>query len=174
MSDVKAVKRKLRDLITDQRNANKGTVRGLAMLDDSIREDGIGRGILLDRHNNIIGGNKTVERLVDQGFEDVIIVSTDGKTLVATQRVDVDLDSPQGRRMAIRDNRVAETDLAWDADVLQALAGEGVDLAPFFDADELAAILQSVPDVDFKQYDESVADDVAYCTCPNCGHKFPK
>ncbi len=144
MSDVKAVKRKLSDLIPDQRNANRGTVRGLAMLDDSIREDGLGRGILLDRNNQIVAGNKTVERAVDLGFEEIIIVPTDGKQLVATQRVDVDLSSPQGRRMALRDNRVAETDLAWDADVLQALAGEGVDLAPFFDDDELAALLSMV------------------------------
>jgi hypothetical protein len=30
------------------------------------------------------------------------------------------------------------------------------------------------PNIDFKEYDESVADEVQYCTCPNCGHKFPK
>jgi hypothetical protein len=31
-----------------------------------------------------------------------------------------------------------------------------------------------MPDVEFKEYDESAADDVQYCECPNCGHKFPK
>lgn len=30
------------------------------------------------------------------------------------------------------------------------------------------------PVVDFKEYDESTADDVEYCTCPECGCKFPK
>lgn len=30
------------------------------------------------------------------------------------------------------------------------------------------------PDVTFKEYDESVADEVQYCECPSCGHKFPK
>jgi hypothetical protein len=29
-------------------------------------------------------------------------------------------------------------------------------------------------DVEFKEYDESVADDVEMCTCPQCGHQFPK
>ena len=29
------------------------------------------------------------------------------------------------------------------------------------------------PDVDFKEYDEGTADDVKYCTCPECGHRFP-
>lgn len=30
------------------------------------------------------------------------------------------------------------------------------------------------PNVDFKEYDESVADEVEYHECPSCGHKFPK
>lgn len=30
------------------------------------------------------------------------------------------------------------------------------------------------PNVDFKEYDESTADDVEMMTCPHCGHKFPK
>lgn len=174
MADVRAKKAKLSDLIPDDRNANAGTVRGLAMLDDSLREDGAGRGILLDRNNKVIAGNKTLERAVDLGFDEVIIVPTDGKQIVATQRVDVDIESAKGRRMAIRDNRVGEVDLEWNPDELKSLMDEGVDLSQFFDQDELSAILQTVPDVEFKEYDESVADDVEYCTCPKCGHKFPK
>lgn len=27
---------------------------------------------------------------------------------------------------------------------------------------------------DWKEYDENAADDVQYCECPECGHKFPK
>ena len=30
------------------------------------------------------------------------------------------------------------------------------------------------PDITFPEYDESTTDDVKYCECPNCGHKFPK
>jgi hypothetical protein len=30
------------------------------------------------------------------------------------------------------------------------------------------------PDVDWKEYDESAADDVEYIECPECGHKWPK
>jgi len=26
----------------------------------------------------------------------------------------------------------------------------------------------------WKEYDETAADDIKYCECPNCGHKFPK
>jgi len=28
-------------------------------------------------------------------------------------------------------------------------------------------------DVEFKEYDESAADDVKLATCPKCGHSFP-
>lgn len=135
---------KLTDLIPDDRNANKGTLRGLAMLDDSLREDGAGRGILLDRNGNVIAGNKTLERAVDAGFEEVIVVPTDGKQLVATQRVDVDLDSPKGRMMALRDNRVGQIDLDWDASALQGLLKDGLDLSGLWDDDELAALLADV------------------------------
>jgi hypothetical protein len=47
-----------------------------------------------------------------------------------------------------------------------------------FYEDELAAILEQAADdlagVEFKEYDESVADEVEYITCPQCGHKWPK
>lgn len=33
--------------------------------------------------------------------------------------------------------------------------------------------LDTPPNVQFKEYDESVADDVKYATCPECGHRFP-
>lgn len=35
-------------------------------------------------------------------------------------------------------------------------------------------LLVFLPDVEFKEYNESVENDVKYCTCPNCGHKFPQ
>lgn len=141
MTAPRAAVRKLSSLRPDIKNANKGTERGLRLLDDSLREDGAGRGILLDRNGNVIAGNKTLERAVDQGFEEIIIVPTDGKQLVATQRLDVDIDSPQGRRMALRDNRVGQVDLDWDAAELQALADKGVDLTTLWNENELNWVL---------------------------------
>lgn len=38
----------------------------------------------------------------------------------------------------------------------------------------LANLAGAAPDIEFKEYDESAADDVQYCECPNCGHRFPK
>lgn len=40
---------------------------------------------------------------------------------------------------------------------------------------ELAAEAGIVPpNVEFKEYDESVAGQVEYCECPKCGYKWPK
>jgi hypothetical protein len=40
---------------------------------------------------------------------------------------------------------------------------------------ELAEGAGIVPlDIEFKEFDESVADEVEMCECPNCGHKFPR
>lgn len=108
----------LADLTPDERNANKGTQRGLAMLEDSLRRHGAGRSILVDKHGRVIAGNKTLESAASIGLEDVVIVKTDGHKLVAVQRTDIDLDTPEGRRLAVADNRTSEVGLDWNVDAL--------------------------------------------------------
>lgn len=141
MSKPSAVTRKLTDMIPDAKNANKHTVRGMSMLEDSLQELGAGRSIVVDRNNNVIAGNATLQAAVDAGFEDAIVVPTDGKQLVVVQRTDLDLDGTRGRKLAIADNRTAEVSLDWDSDVLKQLADDGLDLSRFWDADELAALI---------------------------------
>jgi DNA modification methylase len=129
--------KKLSELTPDKRNANKGTARGAAMIRDSLRNYGAGRSILLDKHGAIIAGNKTAENASALGDKDVIVVRTDGTQLVAVQRTDLDLKDAKARQLAIVDNRAAEVSLEWDVDTLKSLAGDGVDLAPFWSGKEL-------------------------------------
>jgi DNA modification methylase len=125
----------------DIRNANKGTVRGRALLEDSLRRHGAGRSILADKHGNVIAGNKTLESAADIGLP-VRFVQTDGTELVVVQRTDLDLDSDSGRSLAYLDNRVAELDLSWDVAELLADRDAGLDLAAVgFGADELAELM---------------------------------
>jgi len=129
---------KISDLTPDKQNANKGTPRGLKMLDDSLRENGAGRSILIDKHGVIVAGNKTVERAADIGIEDVIVVETDGTKLVAVKRTDLDLETDaSARRLAYADNRVGQVDLDFDADVILADLEAGVDLDGLFTDIEL-------------------------------------
>jgi hypothetical protein len=145
---------KLEDLTPDQRNANKGTARGRALLEDSVRRFGAGRSVLADRDGNLIAGNKTHEVAVDVGLK-VRVVETAGDELVVVKRTDLSLDDPHDRRareLAFADNRVAELDLDWDADELAAARDAGVDLdAVGFRDDELVALL--APDVEITDDD---------------------
>jgi hypothetical protein len=44
----------------------------------------------------------------------VVIVDSDPDTLVAVRRKDVDLDTKEGREMAMLDNLTTQVNLAWD------------------------------------------------------------
>lgn len=68
------------------------------------------------------------------------MVPTDGRTLVAVQRTDLDLaDDPEklAQGLGIADNRVAELDLDWDGGQLLAAVDDGADLADLFTSGEL-------------------------------------
>ena len=134
-------KRKISDLIPDHANANKGTERGRYALEASLRQYGAGRSILLDKNGRIIAGNKTVEVAADVGLDDVLIVQTDGKQIVAVQRTDLDIDSVEGRGLAYADNRVGQLSLDWDAEQVLADLNAGMDLSGLFFDFEIDKIL---------------------------------
>ena len=136
-----ADKRKLSDLVPDHANANKGTERGRYALEASLRQYGAGRSILLDKNGRIIAGNKTAEVAADIGLEDVVIVQTDGKQIVAVQRTDLDIDSAEGRGLAYSDNRTGQLDLEWNSEQILADLNAGVDLSGLFFDFELDRIL---------------------------------
>lgn len=126
----------------DRRNANRGTDRGRAMVEASLREVGAGRSILSDRAGNIIAGNKTLAAAESMGLK-LRVIETDGKELVVVQRNDLDLtdDAGPARKMAYLDNRASEVGLAWDAEVLLADLNNGLSFDGLFDKAELDALL---------------------------------
>src|SRR6185312_691049 len=93
----------------------------------------------------VIAGNKTLEQAAGIGLDAVEVVDSDGTKLVAVRRTDIDLDTLQGRELAIADNRTAEVGLEWDADALRELEQEGVSLEAFWNEKELDALLADVP-----------------------------
>lgn len=169
MSGQTIKRAKLADLKPDQRNANRGTERGRGMIEQSLRQHGAGRSILVDKNGQVIAGNKTLEVAAELNLADeVIVVETDGTQLVAVKRTDIDLDTPQGRALAVADNRTGQVGLDWDTDVLAGLVGEGVDLAGMWTADELATLLGNVPDTPTQGNDAPPHTLV----CPHCGEAF--
>jgi DNA modification methylase len=135
-----AVRSRLFDLTPDPQNANRGTDRGRAALERSLREYGPGRAVLIDRHGRIIAGNKTVEQAKRLHIP-LHVVKTDGHQLIAVQRDDLDLATdPRARALAIADNRVGELDLEWDVDMLRQLRADGLDLSAFWTEAEFATL----------------------------------
>ena len=117
MAEIKEAK--LSDLVFDDKNFNKHTEYGMSLIEKSIRNNGAGRSILIDKNNRIIAGNGVTEIAGQIGLEDVQIVETDGSKIIAVKRTDIDLDSKQGREMALADNATASVDLAWDEEQIQ-------------------------------------------------------
>ena len=131
----------LEDLVFDTLHANKGTDRGRHALARSLQEYGPGRAVLVDRHGEILAGNKTVAEAKRLNIP-LRVVQTDGDVLIAVQRTDLDLATDaRARALAIADNRVGEFDLEWDVAMLQRLRGDGLDLSAFWTPDEFAALL---------------------------------
>jgi DNA modification methylase len=117
---------KISDLIADDKNFNKGSEFGNSLIEKSFRKFGAGRSILIDKNNRIIAGNKSVENAMAIGMEDVQIVESDGTKIIAVKRTDIDLDSEQGREMALADNASAKANIVFDAEVIEAELGEAV------------------------------------------------
>ena len=135
----------LADLTPDGENFNKHTEFGSKLLEDSLRKFGAGRSVLVDKDGNIIAGNGVVETAEAIGMEDVIVVPSDGKKLVVVQRTDLELDSPEGRELALADNMTALKGIDINLDKVREQLGDdiakawGMDLTPpeLTDEDEI-------------------------------------
>jgi hypothetical protein len=102
----------INQLLLDEKNTNKGTKRGRELLGRSLEDYGAGRSVVVDRNNRVIAGNKTVEAARAAGMQSITVIETDGSSLVAVQRGDLDLrKDKKARELAIADNRVSEIDL---------------------------------------------------------------
>ena len=165
MTEPKIEIKKLTDFMQDPQNANKGSQRGHRILDDSVRDLGAGRSMLADKDGVLIAGNKSQDGFVENGYDEVIVVHTDGTRPVVVQRDDLDLSEKAGkaRKLAYVDNRSSQF-VEWDASQIVADIELGVDLDNLFQDYELEKII----------YD-AVAKDMEserLIECPECGHEF--
>lgn len=122
---------KISELIQDDRNLNLGTERGRELLEHSVQEYGAGRSILIDRNGRIIAGNKTVLAAIKEGIDEVEVVESTGKEIIAVKRTDVDINTKKGRGLAMADNAVAAANLRWDYSLLSDMKAEGLEIERF-------------------------------------------
>ena len=162
----------LADLTQDPENARLHNPRNVGMLVDALHEVGAARSGVIDEDGMILAGNATWEALGEAGIERVKVVEADGNEWVVVQRKG--LTPLQKKRLALLDNRTAEL-ATWDPAMLAAIAAEQPEAVKgLWTEGEMAELLAAMPNVEFKEYDESVENEVEYITCPECGHKWPK
>lgn len=147
----------IKELHQDTLNFNKGTAEGRAMLKKSLQRLKAGRSILIDKNNNIIAGNKTAEVAEKLGMK-VRIIDSDGSKIVAVQRTDIELDSKEGRELAIADNATSAADISWNSDNLQ----QAQDMFDNFSMAEFGVNLehnqpdiQNMGEVNFDEFEEN-------------------
>jgi 1-aminocyclopropane-1-carboxylate deaminase/D-cysteine desulfhydrase-like pyridoxal-dependent ACC family enzyme len=142
---AKVYEKDLAEFQEDPANPNKGSERGRALLDNSVKDLGAARSLVSDKDGRIVAGNKTMEALKKQGISKAIVIETDGTTPVIVKRTDWDLDEKEGdaRKYSFLDNRAGELNLTWDEKVIIDAVNVGLDLTTMFDSGELDALLKT-------------------------------
>jgi DNA modification methylase len=114
------------------------------MVEQSMRDVGAARPIVIDEDGVVLAGNATIEAAAAAGIERVQVVDTDGETLVAVRRTG--LTPEQKTKLALYDNRTAEL-AEWDTTVLQQIATEMPEATKAMWSDkELRALIAAASD----------------------------
>ena len=153
------------------------------MIKRSIQQFGFNRNVAIWRDNTVLAGNHTIQALQaleqEQAEPPKNISVKDGYWVIDVMDA-THLNDEEAQAYAIADNRTSDSasnDAEQLASLLSQLQVSSPELvkATGFDDVSISNLLQSIsiPD-EFPEYDESVADSVEMCTCPNCGHEFPK
>lgn len=144
----------IKDLKSDHKNARKRTDRSAALIAESLKRYGAARSIVIDEDGRILAGNGTIEGAKAAGIQNIRVIETDGTEIIAVKRTGLSEDEKIG--LALADNRTSDLS-DWDKDMLQQLSEEH-DIAPWFDADDLAEILGTVEELPAEGLTD--ADDV--------------
>jgi len=160
--DIKTIK-------PDPANAREGhNIDGIA---GSLAKYGQRKPIVVNKTTGIVeAGNGTYQAAIALNWSRVAVVMVEDDPVTSTG-------------YSIADNRLGDQS-HFNPETL-ALILQSVDNPmreiPGIDEEWLQSVLNEAginnddpPDVDFKEYDESVENEVEYITCPHCGEKFPK
>lgn len=119
-----AKKTTIKDLALDPKNANKHSEFGTGLLENSLRENGFGRSIVISDDNVIIAGNGTVSGAGAIGMENTRIIETDGSELIVVKRKDIKSNTPEFYKLALADNIVAQKNIVLDIPTIEAIVEE--------------------------------------------------
>ena len=160
---------KINDLKPDHKNARKRTDRSASLIQESLERYGAARSIVIDEDDRVLAGNGTIEGAKAAGLEDVRVIETDGKELIAIKRTNLSEDEKVG--LALADNRTSDLS-DWDASMLHHLSMEH-EIDPWFEPEDLTELMDDRTDAeapeDFKDVDEDIETEHR---CPSCGYEW--
>jgi ParB family chromosome partitioning protein len=137
-------KGKLTNYTPQKRNANKHTQRGLGALETSIQKDGWIGAITVAADGETFDGSARIEVGAATGFDDVIVVESDGTKPIVHRRIDIPTaDDPRAVRLGYAANRVAALNLDFDPAVILADLDAGMDLSALWNEGELEALVKA-------------------------------
>ena len=118
--------KKITDLKFDTNNFNKGNQCGDSLLEKSIQRFGFREAATLDKNGVLVGGNKRTAKAGELGFEEVEIIKGDPKKVYCIQYDDIDMETKEGKELALALNQTALKNIILDAEVIEAELGEAV------------------------------------------------
>jgi hypothetical protein len=135
-------KGKLDTFKPQRRNANRHTQRGLGALETSIQKDGWIGAITVAADGETFDGSARIEVGASTGFDDVIVVESDGTKPIVHRRIDIPTaDDPRAKRLGLAANRVAALNLDFDPAVILADLDAGLDLSSLWNEGEIEALI---------------------------------
>jgi hypothetical protein len=157
-------RRKLSDLIPWERNPRTIENAQAERLVDSVETFGQVETLAIDPSNGVLNGHQRLSVLAGQyGMDYEVDVRVASRPLTEKER--------EKLTVYLHEGAAGEWDWAelatWQYDDLTAWGFDSAKL------DEMFSSGTAFP-TEFKEYDESTADDVEMCTCPKCGHEWPK
>ena len=151
------------DLLANDFNFRRHDERQSQCLEASLNSLGWLGPVLVNQHTgHIVDGHLRVDLAIKREQPTIPVVY-------------LDLTEDEEKRALATYDRIGSLAIE-DPDALSRLLDE-LDLS---DNDSLAEMIKGmkieleVPDIEFKEFDESIEDDVEFNECPNCGHKWPK
>lgn len=167
----------LSTLHNDPHNVNKHTEHGQHLVEQSIRQRGIARPGFAARNAAgelvMLGGNlSSLEVPAGIGLDEAVLVYTDGKRPIVHVRIDLDSESDEARLLALEDNVSGVA--SYDPDIAELAELTEIEGFNTIISDIEYRKLVAAAVIDFKEYDESVENDVEMLTCPHCGKTYPK
>ncbi len=165
LKDFKIEMMAIADLLPYVNNPKAHPAGQVDKIASSIKNFGFLVPLVIDGGNEIIAGHGRLLGAQKLGLGVVPCVRADNLT------------PAQIKAFRLADNKVAESEWFPETLSLELKALEEMDFdlgLTGFDKDELDRLLEAIPDVEFKEYDESVENEVEYLECPECHHKWPK